>query len=552
MSKLAPHYIVPLSAIVLSAAGLAGACADATDLPPPSKPPSVDAAADVRVTTDATSGLRNDFAMPIMDTVVPPNAQAIFLESDVQNANASICVFEPEFGSLFPSNWLRPRFSFTTPKAQNVFEITLTVAKQASPLKIYTGRSGYALDKAAWAIIAGSGAGTVRIKIRSAVLDENNKLKDGPWTSAEGNIEIAPVEAAGSIVYWTSSNGTVMKGFKIGDDSVRTILDPPAADGKCIGCHTSTPDGLYASFSRSDDPGNGSASNIGIRSVDGTAKEPPFLSRSAKTLLGRPNQQAPTFAKAHWSDGDHTLVSMFERGGKNEIAWTDLEATDPAEGKGWGIFARTGDNNSASAAAFSHDGTRVVYTSAANVFSGNIAQSGQLKTIPYNDRKGGPAAAVTGASDPNFIYSYPGFSADDKWLTFNRVPTGDQSTDPPQPHTSYNDVDAEVFVVPSEGGMPTRIAANDPAACLKKKSPGVTNSWPKWSPEVSVAGTKQYYFLVFSSTRNPTSKGPQLYAAPIMIENGVVKSYPALYLWNQPENENNHTPAWDVFKLGPN
>lgn len=25
----------------------------------------------------------------------------------------------------------------------------------------------------------------------------------------------------------------------------------------------------------------------------------------------------------------------------------------------------------------------------------------------------------------------------------------------------------------------------------------------------------------------------------------------ALYLWNQPELENNHTPAWDVFKIPP-
>jgi hypothetical protein len=69
---------------------------------------------------------------------------------------------------------------------------------------------------------------------------------------------------------------------------------------------------------------------------------------------------------------------------------------------------------------------------------------------------------------------------------------------------------------------------------------------------VRTAGGKSYYFLVFSSTRNPASNGPQLYVAPIVIENGAVKTYAALTLWNQPENENNHTPAWDVFQLpGP-
>jgi hypothetical protein len=32
-------------------------------------------------------------------------------------------------------------------------------------------------------------------------------------------------------------------------------------------------------------------------------------------------------------------------------------------------------------------------------------------------------------------------------------------------------------------------------------------------------------------------------------EGGVVTTYPAVYLWNQPATENNHTPAWDVFDL---
>lgn len=52
-----------------------------------------------------------------------------------------------------------------------------------------------------------------------------------------------------------------------------------------------------------------------------------------------------------------------------------------------------------------------------------------------------------------------------------------------------------------------------------------------------------------ASTRNEASKGPQIYVAPIVVSGGQIKSYPALYFWNQPELENNHTPAWDVFKL---
>jgi hypothetical protein len=35
----------------------------------------------------------------------------------------------------------------------------------------------------------------------------------------------------------------------------------------------------------------------------------------------------------------------------------------------------------------------------------------------------------------------------------------------------------------------------------------------------------------------------------LVVENGAIKTYQALYLWNQPANESNHTAAWDVFKI---
>jgi len=37
----------------------------------------------------------------------------------------------------------------------------------------------------------------------------------------------------------------------------------------------------------------------------------------------------------------------------------------------------------------------------------------------------------------------------------------------------------------------------------------------------------------------------------LVVENGQPTSYSSIYLWNQPEVENNHTPAWDVFDIPP-
>jgi hypothetical protein len=36
------------------------------------------------------------------------------------------------------------------------------------------------------------------------------------------------------------------------------------------------------------------------------------------------------------------------------------------------------------------------------------------------------------------------------------------------------------------------------------------------------------------------------------VTGGVVNvAYPALYLWNQPVSEHNHTPSWDDYQIPP-
>ncbi|GAC1542005.1 MAG: hypothetical protein NVS3B10_31000 [Polyangiales bacterium] len=253
----------------------------------------------------------------------------------------------------------------------------------------------------------------------------------------------------------------------------------------------------------------------------------------------RKDQHGPAFSKAHWAGGDHVALTGFPVAGKTEIVWTDLESTSPDVDKGWGVLPRTGDANAAGGANWSHDGSKVVYFSAPAIGAGVIDGAGQsdLFVVPYADKKGGAATKLYG--DPAFSSYYPQFSADDRLVAFNRVARG---------QSSYNAASAEVFVVPASGtGAPTRLLANDPPACTAQKSPGITNSWPKWSPKATPSGTKTYYWLTFSSTRG--AGNPQIYVTGVVVDGGVVTTYPALYLWNQPAAEHNHTPAWDVFSL---
>jgi hypothetical protein len=68
---------------------------------------------------------------------------------------------------------------------------------------------------------------------------------------------------------------------------------------------------------------------------------------------------------------------------------------------------------------------------------------------------------------------------------------------------------------------------------------------------VTAANGKTYYWLTFSSKRMGTANA-QLYVTALVVDAaGKVTTHPALYLWNQPAADGNHTPSWDDFSLPP-
>ena len=530
--------------IVLAACGSSGSGFDAgTDA-------SADApASDSPFSNDAKPQSCNpctDFpSTPILDTGVPANAPTLF--QDPGSPSGGPCLVEPQVGSpgsLFPNNWLRPRFRVVAPSGQNLFEIRMHAASQQNDLVVYTLSPTWTMPKAMWTALASHSADDpITTTVRGAPFD-GTKLTSPPSTGSSGPWEIAPASADGAIVYWTTSNGSAFKGFHVADESVVALYTPSNVNNaptQCIGCHSSTPDGAFVAMSASTQAGNGDPANPLLRSSDGLGTAPSYLSASAATLLGRTDQELPTASKAHWAAGDRVLVSMLPVNNVQEIIWTDLEASSTAQGAGWGIIAR-GDGASAGNPAFSHDGQTIAYHRASSVSVAGQAANADIYTVPYNNRAGGTAKALTGASDGAKNEFYPAFSADDAYIAFSRADTG----------LSYNNGNAEVFIVPAAGASaPTRLVANDPPACSGATSPGVTNSWPKWSPAVGTFSGRSFYWIVFSSTRAGAGH-PQLYMAGVEIDNGTIaKQGAAIYLWNQPEAESNHTPAWDTFAIPP-
>jgi len=491
---------------------------------------------------------------PIVDPALPPGVPGLFQGATGMDTGGP-CLTEPALDAMIPRNWTPLFFEWTPPPGQDVFELRLSVKNQTNDLVVYTAQPSFTIDAAMWqSFVLHSAGADIAVTLRGAQLS-GNMLGAGPFTGAKGVVHLAPVDAPGSVVYWTSTNGTSFQGFTIGDPKSVTVLTPasagPTSSGgntSCVSCHASSPDGKLIFYSRDADNGTRA---IDVRRIDGTGAPSPLdVSPSALALLGRNKQTAPVLSAAHYAPADAVAVSVFVdpmlTAGRYELVWTDLHAADL---NGWGILPRGGDGNQAASPSWRHNGAAVAYVSSPIAGEGVVSDGDPMDiwTVPFNNRMGGMASPLPGASDPSFREFYPVYSPEDMFLAFNR-------TD--QPVNSYDQPSAEVLVVPGQGGTALRLAANDPPACTGQKSPGLTNSWARWAPSaLADKNGRKYYWLVFSSKRRVLAGlRPQLYVSAIVTATTggvetIEKDYPALYVTSQDATQNNHTPAWDVFEV---
>jgi hypothetical protein len=562
---------------------------------------------------------------PIVDatgsTPVPSDAASRFGGEDDFDAASGPCIVEPSLamgaapGALFPANWLRPRFRFTPGKqSDDLYELRIKAPTVAGELVVYTTSSTWSLPADLWKSLAAS---AIDQPITVTVRETSSSSKSRP-SGTRGTFRIAPVLAGGTMVYWATTSSDVtpttnkLAGFRVGDESVVDALTVPQvqasgliaeggrdlrgmygeSDGvaaghvECIGCHVSTPDGNSVGFT-DHWPWNDVMSSIESSSL---GQLPSYVTKGAALLLDQPWLGMMSFSKSHFSTGDRLAITSYQKRGDgtgfndsgnqggDRIAWFDLETSadipwtqgqpDPtnaaiksAEGTAWGFVALDGEMRSAVTPSFSHDGSKIAYTSASATQDGRIGDNAEtdVHVVPFANRAGGTVVPLAGASTNGVSEYYPSFSADDALIAFNRAASTSGKI--------YYRPDAEVNVLPAAGGTPVRLAANDPAACSGEKSPGVINSWAKWSPTVVTTGGKAYYFLIFSSARDypgthkvtanqyspSDTRASQLYMTAVVRDTttGALTTYGAVYLWNQDPTTSNLTPAWDSFNIPP-
>jgi hypothetical protein len=465
---------------------------------------------------------------PIMEGSPPANAATIFGPAG-SGSSGGPCMLEPQDNSLFPNNWLRPRFRFTTSFAagQGLYEIRLHAANQQDDQVVYTTETTWTMKKELWTNLAVHTRDMpIEVTVRSAPI-AGGTVQLG----SKVYFTIAPVGANGNLVYWSTSgttyfNGqpkgteTVLNGFAVGDEGVVEVLSPfvgttpqvamqtydqgltPRAV-TCIGCHTSTPDGAYIAFNDFYPWGAVLASG-----TSAGAKPPAtILGVGGTAAITQPWVGITSFSPKHWSDGDHTMVAPLgtcvvnnvplqpcNRGNGQDgdqqpgLAWFNLESAAmpdlnnlPASlrGSAWNWIYAPQTGLYAAAPSWSHDGNSVLFTMTDKVKSGRLSTSANahLYTVPYSKTAAQQPTALSVTGPANRVEYYGTFSADDRMIAFNENASADanathRSLDSMDWGTSNEYLDGmyaqpktEIYVVPSGGGMKRRLDANDPPQC---------------------------------------------------------------------------------------
>lgn len=526
------------------------------------------------------------------------------------------CVLEPQDDAMVPPNWLRPRFRWTPLPGETLWEVRVQADREKHDLRAYTNTPQWTMPADIWRDAALNDYGdTFTVVVRGY------DPETGAVSRSTSRLHIAPVLAGGAMVYWgadgpvTMGGKSQLYGFSIGEEGtldalrIEQVAEFPVLEAngemkreefgsgqgevRCIGCHTSTPDGDAVAFT------DGWPWNAVISSIkeESRGERPSWVSQASSRIIQQPWLGAATFSKADWATGRRYMVQSFgdptnvgwpganqNQTGQDRLVWFDLSYpgtlpdsgqqlnTDvpPLEGAAFGFLARNGDTRGAVNPAWSHDGVTVAYTSSSHTTDGHpgpardtdivdFVPENDIYLVPFDDGAGGDAEPLEGASSEGVQEYYPDYSPDDRWIAFTRAAElNDRKV--------YYRADGEIYVVPAEGGEPVRLAANSPPECSGEVSPGVINSWPKWSPSTQKDGGKQYYWVVFSSARGypeqfslpvddwspKDTRSSQLYMAAIVVEDGeIVGNHAAVYLWNQTKNTTNLTPAWDEFQIPP-
>ena len=314
----------------------------------------------VQMKCSGPNGLCTDFPTePLVDPGVATNICSA-------PSGSGPCILEPEDGSLFPNNWLRPRVSVQG--MAGPMKITVHSDKETNDLVVYTASNNWKMPKDIWNNLA------------MHVLDSDITVtvcgtSGGKSTS---KFTIAPAGASGSMVFWAANPASAdidqhacqtnltaaclgaaqLLGFSVGDETTEPVLtinqvaqrsrtdSGNPAPVTCIGCHSATPDKGFVTFADSYPWRTATASVQGSAAAVPSGMSFPTVTPGGLAALLQPGWGPFSFSlnkdpsNPYWQPGmrigigslglDNPLVPDYgnhpDQNDSPHLAWFNLEA----------------------------------------------------------------------------------------------------------------------------------------------------------------------------------------------------------------------------------
>src|SRR5512135_369021 len=93
------------------------------------------------------SSMYDDFGDPIFTGNAPSSSEQLFGGPDAGVTGGGPCLAEPEINSLYPQNWLRPRFHWAPSNGENLYELRVHAPNQIKDLLVYTTDTTWTMPK---------------------------------------------------------------------------------------------------------------------------------------------------------------------------------------------------------------------------------------------------------------------------------------------------------------------------------------------------------------------------------------------------------------------
>lgn len=330
-------------------------------------------------------------------------------------------------------------------------------------------------------------------------------------------------------------------------------------EGRCIGCHTITPDGKYMAFSI----GGSYASSWGLLSI---AMPPtlveldPTASQATAGIDALKRDRMGNFATfTTFGPASNVMVTMYRGrltlrivGNNLPIVTDDLFASATTESKTDPFWSPDGAHFTFTSYVPSQD-TQPSRMNGDTKTGGQIWSATADANTPHND------ARVIVARQAGVTSYYPTISHDGRLLAFNKSSCTGPATPGNYgigPCDGYDDITAALWLTDPTGTAPVALShANG--------GDQNSNSWPRWSPDSGVFRSRRLYWLAFSSRRayglqvnaggSTLANKPQLWFSAILVGDEFPTDPSQAPVWLPNQNlspaapTGNHVPQWVKF-----